>query len=231
MLPVVSATDHTRADADLEPQARPGPAGGKRERNRRAKTRALAEAAMGQFLERGIENVSIDDITRAAGIAKGSFYRYFHDKEALVDALLEPGRARVLRAFEAAERRLRESDSPLAVQGAYLRLGKELAVVLMGMPDLTRRYLQESRAPAVGGRAPVRALEAEVADRALRLTAVAFDHGLVSRVHPQVSTLAVVGAAERMLHAYFAGELTVDPMVAIQDLVAIVLSGMQGRGT
>ena len=33
------------------------------------------------FLERGIETVTIDEITREAGVAKGSFYRYFDDKK------------------------------------------------------------------------------------------------------------------------------------------------------
>ena len=44
---------------------------------------------MRAFLERGIESVSIDDITREAGVAKGSFYRYFADKDALVGAVIE----------------------------------------------------------------------------------------------------------------------------------------------
>ena len=111
---------------------------------------------------------------------------------------------------------------------AYLRLGRELAVVLMGMPDLTRLYLQESRAPAVGGRAPVRALEAEVTRRALALTTLAFERGMLGRVHPEVSTLAVIGAAERMLQSHLSGELTVDPMIAMQELVGIVLNGIGG---
>ena len=97
----------------------------------------------------------------------------------------------------------------------------------MSAPNITRLYLQESRAPSVDARVPVRELERDVAASAMRLTEVAFSHGLLRRVHPQVSTLAVIGAAERLLHAYFHGDLTVDPTVAIQDLVVIVLDGMR----
>jgi AcrR family transcriptional regulator len=209
------------------PGERPGPIGGKRDANRRARTQGLLDAAQKLFLERGIEAVSIDDITRDAGVAKGSFYRYFADKEDLVRALLAPSRERVLGAFERAERKLREAGGVPQVRGAYMRLGRELAVALMGEPEIARLYLQESRAPGVNARVPVRELEREVAQAARRLTEAAFSHGLLRRVHPQVSTLTVIGAAERLLHAYFSGELEVDPMTAMQNLVTIVLDGVR----
>lgn len=209
------------------PESRPGQAGGKRDQNRRARTQGLCDAAERLFLERGIESVSIDDITKEAGVAKGSFYRYFSGKEELVRTLLLPSRERVLGAFERAERRLRESSGPEQVKNAYARLGRELAAALMSAPAITKLYLQESRAPSVDARVPVRELEHDVAECAMRLTQVAFSHGLLRRTHPQVSTLAVIGAAERLLHAFFQGDLKVDPTVAIQDLVIIVLDGMR----
>ncbi|MFT3756483.1 MAG: helix-turn-helix domain-containing protein [Pseudoxanthomonas sp.] len=64
------------------------------------------------FLERGLEDVTIDEITREAGVAKGSFYRYFKDKEELVRALLEPGRERIVAAFERAEQKLQATAGP-----------------------------------------------------------------------------------------------------------------------
>jgi len=209
------------------PEERPGQAGGKRDQNRKAKSQGLLSAAQALFLERGIENVTIDEITREASVAKGSFYRYFADKEELVRAMIEPGRKRVVGAFERAERRLHKASDPAHVRNAYARLGRELAAALLTEPGLTKLYLQESRAPAVKARLALRELEHEVAAHALRLTEVAFSHGLLRRVHPQVSTLAVIGAAERLLHAYLHGDLKVDPTVAIQDLVVIVLDGMR----
>jgi AcrR family transcriptional regulator len=209
------------------PEGRPGPVGGKRDVNRRARTEGLLDAAQKLFLERGLETVTIDEITREAGVAKGSFYRYFKDKEELVRALLEPARERIVAAFERAERKLRDSDDRNEVKNAYTRLGKELATTLLTQPQLARLYLQESRAAGIETRAAVRELEREVAERALSLTQAAFSRGLLRRVHPQVSTLAVIGAAERLLHAFFQGDLTVDPTVAIQDLVNIVLDGMR----
>jgi AcrR family transcriptional regulator len=209
------------------PGERPGPTGGKRDRNRRARTEGLLEAAERLFLERGIGDVSIDDITHGAGVAKGSFYRYFPSKEALVRALLAPTRARVVSAFEKAEQQLRAAGREGDIGRAYLRLGRELMVVLMGSPTITRLYLQESRAPAVHARVPVRELEREVAALALRVTEAAFSHGVNRQTHPQVSTLAVIGAAERLLTAHLDGALEVQPARAVQELIRLVLEGLR----
>src|SRR5512137_509193 len=114
------------------PVARPGPEGGKRDQNRRARTSDLLEAAQDLFLARGVESVTIDEITRHAGCAKGNFYRYFDDKGDLVGALLEPARERVLCAFDRAERRVREAKGQADVEQGYRRLGRELAAALMG---------------------------------------------------------------------------------------------------
>src|SRR5690606_22304465 len=72
------------------PKDRPGPEGGKRDTNRKERTDSLLKAGVSLFLEHGIEQASIDDIARAAGMAKGNFYRYFDDKGALVAAILRP---------------------------------------------------------------------------------------------------------------------------------------------
>jgi len=203
---------------------------GKREANRRVRTQELIEASTRLFLERGLSNVSIDDITREAGVAKGNFYRYFANKTELVRMLLAPSRQRVLRAFEQADTAMRQAHSGEQVQAAYLALGGELAQALVAAPGVTRFYLQESRAPAVDARTPVRELEAELVSAARRLTDVAFSLGFLRKVHPQVSTLAVIGATERLMLAYFNHELELDLVVATQDLVTIVLSGLRGMG-
>jgi AcrR family transcriptional regulator len=209
------------------PEHRPGPAGGKRDQNRRARSAGLLVAAEQLFLARGIEDVSIDDITRAAGVAKGSFYRYFPSKEALVRSLLADARTRVVSAFEHAEEQLLRATTTSEMNRAYLRLGRELLVVLLGAPNVTRLYLQESRAPGVHARAAVRELESDVAALSLRVTEAAFAHGLMRETPPQISTLAVIGAAEKLLTAYFEGTLQIEPSQAVQGLVDIVLHGMR----
>ena len=76
----------------------------------------LVRAALGLFLSHGLEAVTIDDITRQAGVAKGSFYRYFEDKAALVRVLFEEvaGVRRHERRRRRAEEQLAESETNLA---------------------------------------------------------------------------------------------------------------------
>jgi AcrR family transcriptional regulator len=49
----------------------------------------LLDAAAALFAERGIEATPVAAIAEAAGVAKGSFYRYFPSREALMAALKE----------------------------------------------------------------------------------------------------------------------------------------------
>lgn len=60
---------------------------GKRERNARARRTSLLEAGERLGRQRGWSALSVEDITAAAGMAKGNFYHYFSSKEALRAAL------------------------------------------------------------------------------------------------------------------------------------------------
>jgi AcrR family transcriptional regulator len=57
-------------------------------RDRRAIRRsALLEAAIAVFSAKGVAAASVDDIVRAAGVAKGTFYLYFATKDDAVNAV------------------------------------------------------------------------------------------------------------------------------------------------
>jgi AcrR family transcriptional regulator len=57
---------------------------------KRDRTRAaLLEAAIEIIAERGLESIGIDDLTRSAGMARGTFYNYFETREDVVRAVGE----------------------------------------------------------------------------------------------------------------------------------------------
>lgn len=58
------------------------------EGKKQEKRRALLDAAYELFLERGTAKTSVEDITSRAKVAKGTFYLYFQDKGAVMQALL-----------------------------------------------------------------------------------------------------------------------------------------------
>lgn len=71
----------------------------KRIRNRDA----LVAAARGRFARDGFEATTVADIAEAADLGFGTFYRYFADKEAVLEAVLEDGRGEIDAVLLAAE--------------------------------------------------------------------------------------------------------------------------------
>ena len=57
---------------------------GKREEQALQTKTKIITAAKLLIREKGIDNVSVDDITKQAGVAKGSYYVYFKKKEDIV---------------------------------------------------------------------------------------------------------------------------------------------------
>jgi protoporphyrinogen oxidase/AcrR family transcriptional regulator len=53
----------------------------------RKKRDVMMEVALTMFMEKGYENVSVDDIIAATRTSKGTFYHYFKSKDAIISAL------------------------------------------------------------------------------------------------------------------------------------------------
>lgn len=58
------------------------------ERKKAAKRQRLLDAANTLFQQKGAVNTTINDIAKEANVAKGTFYLYFQDKNAILDALV-----------------------------------------------------------------------------------------------------------------------------------------------
>lgn len=92
----------------------------------------LLDLAMSLFVDRGYENVSLNDLIATSGISKGAFYHYFSSKEALVAALAERSADQ---AFEALSPVFTEPGrGALERLNAGLRAGYEVKMAL-GAPD------------------------------------------------------------------------------------------------
>ena len=60
-----------------------------RENVRKETRQQLLDAAVMEFAQRGYHQANVDDISRAAGFAKGTIYNYFPSKHGLMLALIE----------------------------------------------------------------------------------------------------------------------------------------------
>ncbi|MCA9539324.1 MAG: TetR/AcrR family transcriptional regulator [Myxococcales bacterium] len=209
---------------------RPGAEEGKRARNRRRRLKQLRDAALPLFIDLGIERVTIDDIVQGAGVAKGSFYRYYQDKEDLVAALFDPVSQQVEMALARGEEALARASTWAETMAAFRQVAFELAPLVIQHREVLLLYLQENRAPAVGARRPVRALSDSIARRAIAMTHAARAHGNLRDIEPAVSTLAVIGAVEAIAYDFLSGGgLIGEPAAAASALVMMILDGLQRR--
>ncbi|HEY4221565.1 MAG TPA: TetR/AcrR family transcriptional regulator, partial [Myxococcota bacterium] len=86
---------------------------------------------------------------------------------------------------------------------------------------------QENKAPLQGARGPARRLAILVSDRAIEHTKHAREHGLLRPFPAEVSTLAVIGAAERLLFGILAGEQIGDPLDIPGAMISLMLDGIR----
>jgi AcrR family transcriptional regulator len=211
------------------PRKRPGPEGGKRDRNRRANQQGLVDAALALMLTDGTASVTIDQIVERAGMAKGSFYRYARDKEDLVAQILMPVIVEATAALDRCEQQLRtrRRDDIAAI---YLALARDLSQVVARHAPRVLMYLQEARAPQGAVAPAIQHLADALTSRTIALTEIARDHGLIRPVDPEISALAVLGAVEAILFAHLrrrrAPRAGIPQVTA--ELVDIVLRGIRG---
>lgn len=206
---------------------RPGPPGGVRDTNRQKKAAAIKDAALHLFLERGIDAVSVDDIMKRAGMAKGGFYRYFETQTALVDELITPLRTLMVGALEACSVDLRTASTRDAQFAAYRKVGDTVATLLMEHPGEVRLYLQECRAPANGPRVPIVELSRSVQTYAISLTETAQAHHILKPIPVPVSALTVVGASEQLLLAVLQERDIGNPLEVPEALTTLILDGLR----
>ncbi|MCK9222642.1 MAG: TetR/AcrR family transcriptional regulator [Limnochordia bacterium] len=104
-----------------------------------SKYEQILNAAMTLFLSRGISNVTMDDIAEAAPASKMTVYRYFQNKERLIEASM-------MRALEQVEDEIQELiDQAPSPQAALVQIALERTATMKLFSDafildLTQNY-------------------------------------------------------------------------------------------
>ena len=108
---------------------------GRRER-RAAQTRLrLFRSALQLFAERGFPNVTVEDITEAADVGKGTFFNYFESKDHIMGVMAEVQLGKVREALEHAKQGRRP------VQSVLHRLFERVAEEPGRSPELARALI------------------------------------------------------------------------------------------
>ncbi len=83
-------------------RAKAGPKSNARSEKSAARREAILAAALDEFSVRGFAAARLDDVARRAGVAKGTIYLHFRDKETLFEELVRSALGPLIASLEAA---------------------------------------------------------------------------------------------------------------------------------
>jgi AcrR family transcriptional regulator len=146
-------TPRRRRGTDLAHRAGAGSRSETRKARSTARREAILAAALDEFSSRGFEAARLDDVAKRAGVAKGTIYLYFRDKESLfqelVRAMLTPlvGTIEALGAAEVPIGALADSIVELFVREVYETRRKDVIRLMISegrrFPKLAEFYYRE----------------------------------------------------------------------------------------
>ncbi len=179
------------------------------QRRRRETRRLLMDAGRALFIERQVEQVSIERITARAGVAKGSFYNHFESRDALFEELIELTVANLLAKYEAFEP---DFDDPLAFALARSRMAFYTLLSDTG----ACRLLLQAGPPAQGG-AVDRMLRTVLAGRLSEGMAL----GSLSHIDTHLAYAAYFGVVTETIAHLLTREDGFDPAAAAEQVTEL----------
>ena len=102
---------------------------------------SILAAALDEFSSRGFEAARLDDVARRAGVAKGTIYLYFRDKESLFQELIRAMLTPLVGTIEA----MGQADVPLAVLADRIVELFVIEVYETRRKDVVRLLISEGR--------------------------------------------------------------------------------------
>jgi AcrR family transcriptional regulator len=178
--------------------ARPGA----REARSAARREAILSAALDEFSARGFAATRLDDVAQRAGVAKGTIYLYFRDKESLFQELIRTMLTPLVGTIEA----MGEADLPMSVLAEHIA-------------DLFVREVYETRRKDV-----IRLMIAE--GRRFPKLAEFYYREVLARIIAAVRALLARAVARGEAPA---GLVDFPQIIAAPGLVAIIWSGLFER--
>jgi AcrR family transcriptional regulator len=156
----------------------------------------LLDAARTLFSERGYHETTVDDITRSADVAKGTFYLYFSEKREIYHEVIR-GFLALIKDF--GQIVVEHNPSP----AEYFARVQQAARGLLGMLHLNRPLARLAYRESLGVdevlTSMFRDFYRELAEMEARNIALAVQIGVVRPCEPLVVAYAHIGSAERVV--------------------------------
>jgi AcrR family transcriptional regulator len=166
------------------------------------------DAALALFESRGFEGVAVPEIARAAGVATGTLYLYFRDKQALVNALYRHWKSAYNRAV------LAPLPPGLPVRDRFTTYWSRMTEFARAHPGATRfmdlhhhgGYLDEES----------RALSRLSVEAAVAFVREARAQGAIRDLDPRLIVALMWGAATGLVKFAQSGAFALDERVSIE---------------
>ena len=187
----------------------------------------MLDAARKLFAERGYHDTTVDDITRAADVAKGTFYLYFSEKREIY--------VEVIRSFldlikDFVDLVTEQTPSP----ADYFDRVRKGAVGLLAMLQQNRQLARLAYREALGVDEQLSALlrnfYREIAEVESRNLELAMQLGVIRRCHPLVVAYMHIGLVERVILEMLERPDDFPPIeVIVDELLRTGYEGLRGE--
>lgn len=156
----------------------------------------LLDAARTLFAERGYHETTVDDITRAADVAKGTFYLYFSEKREVYVEVIRSF-LDVIKGF--VDLVTEQTPSPSDYFDRVRRGAVGLLEMLQQNRQLARLAYRESLGVDEQLTALLQSFYREIADLEVKNLELAMQLGVVRPCHPLVVAYMHIGLTERVI--------------------------------
>lgn len=184
--------------------------------------RELLEAAGAVFAEKGYAAANVDDVVRRVGVARGTFYLYFDDKQAVFAALVDDFMTRLEAAVISID-----VAHPTETPVEQLRQNLLRVVTLaLGEPVLMRLALHDaaSQGPELAARIDAfYAFLHQLLDESL---AIGQRIGLVREGDRRVMVALGLGGLKEMIYDAARGQLTGDASHLVDEMMRFLRGGL-----
>jgi AcrR family transcriptional regulator len=186
----------------------------------------LVAAARDVFAEKGYHEATVDDITRKAGVAKGTFYLYFEEKREIYYDLVRTFLQHVkdIGAGVAREVHTAQEFYARAEAAAF-----QLVSVFVEHFALARLAYRESMSLDAELERMLRDFYRDIARVEADNIRVGIELGLFRPVDPMICALAHIGMVERVALGLLAEKKPVDPQHVVRELLSIAFEGLRKR--
>jgi AcrR family transcriptional regulator len=191
----------------------------------------LMAAARTIFAERGYHETTVEDITRAASVAKGTFYLYFSEKREIFLAIIRELIDTVKSIGTSLGNELPPGEHPFAFMERAERAAVRLMEIFRDNRTLARLAYRESMGMDPALEAMIRDFYRETAEIEANNIRLAQRIGILRDCDPMLTAYAHIGMVERVLLTLLESpEVFPEPREVIRQMMRLAYEGLRADG-